>query len=285
MLFGLLEEFSSSTETAQTTISAPTTFMQESASPAAVPTQSSVVGPTTAELESINELIQFDHVYYKPSQTPQQVRQVGLVSVLKPVTKTSQSSPKSITTPQVQQLRVIRAKPATTEAPLGLNLGVMDLEKLSDTLEQVADFDQMFKQLAESHTSSVVPTTLDMDNATDNTIKVNQGSKKRRLSNSQELSNQVSAKKAKHTDNVKNVNLNISMSTNLSDSLTTPDPLECGYLFDFDEGYSLSGLNQSDSGYTSEPPFSPGSDLPSPYMPETTSAWEESFTELFPSLL
>lgn len=285
MLFGLLEEFASSTETAPTTISAPTTFIKESASPAAVPTQSSVVGPTTAELESINELIQFDHVYYKPSQTPQ-VKQVALVSVLKPVTKTSQSSPKSITTPQVQkQLRGIRAKPATTEAPLGLNLGDVDLEKLSDTLEQVADFDQMFKQLAESHTSSDVPATLDMDNATDNTIKVNQGSKKRRLSNSQELSNQVSAKKAKHTDNVQNVNINISMSTNLSDSLTTPDPLECGYLFDFEEGFSSSGLNHSDSGYTSEPPFSPGSDLPSPYMPETTSAWEESFTELFPSLL
>lgn len=245
-----------------------------------------MVGPTTAELESINELIQFDHVYYKSNQPSQPVKQQALISVLKPVTKTSQSLTKSISTPQVQkQHRDIRAKPATTmEAPLGLNLGDMDLEKLSDTLEQVADFDQMFKQLAESQTSFSVPATLDMASATDNAVKVNQGSKKRKMSSSQELSHHVSAKKAKHTDAVKNVNIDISMNTNNSDTLTTPDPLECGYLFDFEDGFSSSGL-KNDSGYGSDAPFSPGSDLSSPTMPETNSAWEESFTELFPSLL
>lgn len=244
-----------------------------------------MVGPTTAELESINELIQFDHVYFKSSQaSPQTVKQQALVSVLKPMTKTSSSSHKSITTAQVQKpVRDIRAKPATVEASLGLNLGEMDLEKLSDTLEQVADFDQMFKQLTEK-VSVPVPDSLDMVNVTDN---LNQGCKKRKISNSQELLSQVT-KKAKHTDTVKNVNINISMSAGNDhcDTLTTPDPLECGYLFDFEEGFSSPGLiKRESSGYGSDSPFSPGSDLGSPSMPDSASAWEESFTELFPSLL
>jgi len=178
------------------------------------------------------------------------------------------------------------------EAPLGLNLGDVDLEKLSDTLEQVADFDKMFKQIAESQDSLCenIPATVNTVSASDNAIQVDSkasssSSKKRKLTTNQELSTPTTAKKAKHTDTVKNVNINISMDT-FSDTLTTPDPLECGYPFDFEEGFSSTGLNHSEGGgYGSDSPFSPGSDLSSPTMPETTSAWEESFTELFPSLL
>ena len=282
VLFGLLEELNTNTESAPLATSVPTTGSQVPTTPSAIPTHPTLVGPTTAELESINELIQFDHVYYKPSQVSP-VKQAGLVSVLKPVTKTSPASPKLITASQVQKKpRNIMAKSATVEAPLGLNLGEMDLEKLSDTLEQVADFDKMFKQLAESHSVA----TVDMVSASDNAVRVDKASsRKRKLNNNHELSTQVSAKKSKHTDNVKNVNLNISMATRLSDTLTTPDPLECGYQFDFEDRFGATGLNYSDSEYGSDASFSPSSDLPSPCMPETTGAWEESFTELFPSLL
>jgi len=231
-------------------------------------------------------------VYYKSSQSA--VKQQTMVSVLKPVTKTSPASTVATMSPKQQQpARVIRAKSATSaEAPLGLNLGDVDLEKLSDTLEQVADFDQMFKQLTECQSSLENPTSMDMVSGIDSVVTVKQenGSTKRKLNSSVQstiTTGLSSPKKVKHEDNVKNVNINITMNeANTPDILTTPDPLECGYLFDFDDGFNSPALVKSESGYSSDTPFSPeSSDLPSPKIPETTSAWEESFTELFPSLM
>lgn len=283
MLLGLLEELNSSTT--ETSENSATTAASQ-ATPPPQPT-AVLVGPTTAELESINELIHFDHVYFKPTQ-----QQKPLVSVLKPVTKTSQSTRQkviTITTPHVQKRSVPVTKSATvpTEAPLSLNLGDVDLEQLSDTLEQVADFDQMFKQIVDGHEPLYqnIPATVNMvSTAADSAVNQdnnNTSSKKRKLS--QELSNQTSAaKKAKHTDSI-NVNLNISMDT-FSDSITTPDPLECGYPFEFDEGMKSSSFGES--GYGSDAaPFSPSSDFSPSDLADTHSTWEESFTELFPSLL
>jgi hypothetical protein len=226
------------------------------------------VGPTAAELESINELIQFDHIYYKPKQTVEQPKSKSMVSVLKPVkTNTTVSFSKPTVTTQIQRHRSLAPKPATSEAPLCLNLGETDIGKLSDTLEQVADFDKIFQQLTQGQECA--------DNISVSKDIINTSCRKRKV----EDLRTATSKKAKQEDD-------FTCIAKVPDTLTTPDPLECGFSpFDFDDSYKPLEISNCESGYGSDgSPYSPASDLSGNELQDNGNGWEESFTDLFPAL-
>ena len=71
-MLSLVQQINSRSETAEAIRrNEPTDFCDKGNTPSVTATPT-VVGPTTAELESINELIRFDHVYYKHESSPVQ---------------------------------------------------------------------------------------------------------------------------------------------------------------------------------------------------------------------
>lgn len=227
-----------------------------------------MVGPTTAELDSINELIRFDHIYVKSEKKVDEPKQ--LVSVLRPI------KPKiSLPPAQAVKQEAIVTKSATTEAPVSLNLGEMDLEALTETLEGVVDFDTMFRDLVQE---VPIPNT-DVTTAEQEFTISNTNTRKRK----QDIMTDTPVKKIKvqqSSDRKPTSKINVNVELDWP-TVTTPDPLNYGdFMFDLD-------LEQQDSssltcGYLSDEVCSPKSDDSG--LLEGSSDWEESFT-LFPSLL
>lgn len=242
-----------------------------------------MVGPSTAELDSVNELIRFDHVYVKskaqtnPMKNPLKPKQ--MVSVLRPIqskesrtvstTINSTTTVPSVLSPTVKKEEVV-SKSTKSEAPLNLNLGDMDLEVLSDSLEGVVDFDTMFQDLFQMQ-DEIEKNTTETTTTTPLDFSINSTSNKRKaLDDVADLP----VKKTKSDD----VKINLSVKATFQPVLTTPDPVESGYMFDFEKD-SLSS-----SGYLSDDACSPKSDDSG--LIDTFLPWEEqSFNELFPSLM
>lgn len=181
-----------------------------------------LVGPTTAELESIKELIQFDHEYLKP-----------LIDAQNNCPKNDDSAPMTKHTAQI----------------------ATDTEKTGDYLTQIGEMDttQSFKTECEDEMDLLLSMGTDKHNFDD-------------FETSSPLNSDAS-----FTCDLKELIGLVSSTT------------------DFDS-HSLSGKSDcgsagSDSGISDSPrsPFSDdGGPLGSPGLGD--GLWEESFTDLFPSL-
>jgi len=303
VLLGFLEEFSESIK--QEEESCNVVIDDDEASLASVvsssPASPLMVGPTSTELESINELIRFDHVYVKSAQ--QQIQQtptthhvtkpVGvaprpMVSVLRRIQPKITATPPIMTTTinnstvkkeQKEEDNVVKS--SASDTPLNLHLGEMDLEALSESIEGLVDFDTMFKELVQAQdnltatpvdlsTTSRDITPVDLSTTSrDTTYTSSSNSLKRKSLNVPEFD----AKKVKSED----LKINLSVEASYQPILTTPDPAESGYMFDFDSSIGHT------SGYISDDACSPKSDDSG--LLENNLHWEDqSFSELFPAL-
>jgi hypothetical protein len=280
-LLGFLEQFSESIkqeegydaaiddEASITTIASPS------------PASPHMVGPTTTELESINELIRFDHVYVKSEQqkTPTAIQVMTkpaaataavantrqMVSVLRPIQPKTAITSCNIATVKEEKEEDTVVKSAS-DAPLNLLLGDSDLEALSESILGQVDFETMLKELDPTH-DDLAATPIDLSASSRSISSANsQNSLKRKSPDTLEFE----AKKVKSDD----LKINLTVEGSFAPVLTTPDPAETGYMFEFD-----SSLGNS-SGYLSDEVSSPKSD------DSGLLDWEDqSFSELFPSLL
>lgn len=279
VLLGFLEEFSESIK------------QEESCSPiddeaslatvtSSAPTSPHMVGPTATELESINELIRFDHVYVKSEQTKPVTLQVSspaaaaarpMVSLLRPI-QPKTATPSIINSATVKQEKeediVVKSG---SDAPLNLHLGDMDLEALSDSIHGLVDFDTMFKDLVQTQDELTTDAAVDLPTTPHITASSNPVNPLKRKSPD---TPEFEVKKVKSDD----LKINLSVEGLVHQELTTPDPAETGYMFDFDSSVGNS------SGYISDEACSPKSDDSG--LLENNLNWEDqSFSELFPSLV
>lgn len=200
---GILEEIRDSVESAED-VQVDTSFekaagticLKLSAKEEADGPHDKVVGPTTAELESIKELIQFDHEYYKsPLESPVyfvegrtgvtplgsatgeskddvQLQLAGnksgvkacaspaMVSVVKPDLQKKRKNPEFTEPQDVNQIQMsdaafeslladpVKDEPASEDEAGGsssLSLSEMDISTLTDTLEQLIDLDSLLQ--------------------------------------------------------------------------------------------------------------------------------------------
>jgi hypothetical protein len=196
----------------------------------------SVVGTTAEELEPFNELIQFDHVYFKPS-APSVPAAKKNISILKPTLKKPAAQPQ----PQPQP---------TQDLPEPFQIPDEDIVSLSQTLEGLIDLDALVTDACKGTPSPSVP----VDN-----------SRKRKAESDIAP---VAVKKESPCDFVFS---DIDSSSFL-----------CG-----SEQFGLeASLSGSADGYcsdSSDPVLSPKSENASELGLD--GSWEESFTELFPSLI
>lgn len=197
-----------------------------------------VVGPTPEELESFNELIQFDHVYFKPS-APVQASSPSIkknISILKPSVKA-----------HCQKEVPASTQPETT---LSLDIPEEDLANLSQTLDELIDFDSL---VADDCKPQVL-------NSVDN--------RKRKASSA--IETPVVKKHCAISDSSHEFFSANEQHFGLESSLSP-----------------IHALNVAESGYSSDssgPIASPKSDTSSSDL-GLENSWEESFSELFPSLI
>lgn len=292
LILGLLQQIteSSGEGEVQTALDHQNTDAQ--ASPATtVKVKSEVVGPTTEELDSFNELIKFDHVYYKPAvstqvashslgmaaattatspseATPSPAKKAG-VSLLKP-------SVRAATHNQVTPVPEVKQEPVITE----LSLGEADLAGLSAKLEELIDLDALLQEdlLSDSISSSQSLNTATIDTAPISSVD-RPAPLKRKLQDIEESPSKKS----------------IHVKTESGDDVFSGNDLS--HLFPSSDTFGLdAGLSPSlspgarssltESGYSSDL-----SDIGSPKSDTSgglggeASMWEESFSELFPSLI
>ena len=209
------------------------------------PEKLAVVGPKAEELESIKELIRFDHVYYKPDQ------------------------PKVAT--------VVKSSQPTEE-----NVPVVDLTAENDNVVELFDVTESDVSSVEQNSANEeIPDTFDIDNIlellTTDTVSVVAGDSGEKDT---DISKEEPAKKRqKVSDNGESVqNKNIELLPEHFDFNTDYD---LGFQQDLVTPHSPLARSPSESGYSSDGGIpSPKSDISSPLSNE----WEESFTQLFPSL-
>jgi hypothetical protein len=254
-LAGLFAEFDGSSDNwtaSATTEAAPS---QKTTHPSAASTY--LVGPTTEELESLNELIRFDHVYVKQPVKPSHAPTPTMVSVLKPnitnrpmkIAVVKSEAPEA---PVAEKHTVSQSPIPTTlmqDAPPDLHLGeLVDLGELSCLPGGDADLNEII-----NGSLNTTPLTCRTANSPF------KQSPKRKLPSP----TPHSTKRAK---------LDIATPDSFNDNTLS--------LFDFD---SLFG---DESGLLSDgEALSPKSIASSPGLPEAVEPWEDSFTELFPSLV
>lgn len=181
-----------------------------------------MVGPTATELESFKELIEFDHVYFKPNSN---------ICNAKPARSL-------LSQPAKKAVSLLNPKPAAPSLKVAETFDVTDVDfsTLSESLESLEDLDQLCVT-ALSQTSN---------NNTDNSF----------------LEDEPDSKKCK---------LSPIVGTSLYDEL------------DLDIYSSPEARHPSDAGYSSDQSIaSPKSDIS---YPLSDDLWEESFSELFPSLI
>ena len=248
-------------------------------------TSAPVVGPTTAELESLNELIKFDHVYYKvttpggnnqtvtvvPTTTP--LKEGISVSVVQPAKQSTKAKQLSLV-PKVSTSELSKQQSAnSTYNETDLQLPEIDLPPLDESLDHLLDLDNILTEdlIQSSTTQALLPspavpqvaatpqTTLSsgynfVSKDTLQVPKLSQNSRKRKCS----------------TDlNLKSITFQQRNQRHMSDD--------------------IFGLD--DSSITSSDALSPRSDSSFLGSPQSDSSllgedgWEESFTELFPTLV
>jgi len=243
---------------------------------------SAVVGPTTAELESINELIKFDHIYYKApngadkdSVKSQEVEPknvtVSVTVAAQPITEVPQqvaTPPASTTTNQNKEVIDL------TQSQLDLPVDINDLLDISsDSWNQLMDIDALLQGELNSTTEVTAATVTNTPAATTNISSgVSLISKDKSIVKNSKQNKLSSSRKRKAAEP-------ITMETNsviANDQLLTPDSL-----LNFDTDLSAQKSPFSESGYSSDI-GSPQSDISSALSEDL---WEESFTQLFPSLV
>jgi hypothetical protein len=233
------------------------------------------VGPTTAELESLNELIRFDHIYYK-SEGGEKVKCVSSKDIA-----SSNDVMNILSLPDngiVAQQNVEHPKPVTpTDNPKLVDfesvLNLTDMVPFNDSLNDLVDLDAL---LQDNLLSTV--TSCGTDNIPGVTSQV---AKDTRVHSLVPQNEPVPKRRKTH-------NLKLSMPDNTNfkrEKIVSPvksKPLE---VFSAEDLFSLdSSSSVSDSGYSSElsEAASPRSEISSVLGDDV---WEESFTELFPSLI
>lgn len=204
-----------------------------------------MVGPSTEELDSHNELIKFDHEYYKPTSN-QQTNSPDVkknVSILKPSVKA--------------HCQKGSASPVPTEAPVSLSIPVNDLANLNQTLDDILDFDSLVAQDCKPAVPVLTFNSVDS-----------------------------SRKRKAQTDTAAPL-VKIEKSEPVFSPLVDSNGLFPGSEH-FGLEAALSPVNSTslESGYLSDssgPMASPKSDVSGDLGLD--NSWEESFSELFPSLV
>lgn len=266
-----------------------------------------MVGPTAAELDSLNELIRFDHIYVKSETTPtpptsssppqpiiiNKIESKPMVSVLRPI-QPKRTTPTTAITSIIKTPAVVKVEaapvvpPPASDAPLNLHLGDLDdLEALTDPVDVDVDFETMYKELVDMPDYSTVQQqsvrlntdALESNPQTLNTTTTNNNNNKRK---STDIHDTFINKKVKQEDDDSGtLKLNLNIEGTYQPGLSTPDPTES--LFDFDPEFLSTSVSHS-SGYGSDEALSPQSDSSGQF--DNALNWEEdSFVELFPSLV
>jgi len=238
----------------------------------------SVVGTTTAELESIKELIKFDHIYYKPDTSVKSTEcDVNIIVEYQDVELNSSVSEEVVEeVPVVTECSTIASNDSiNNEYNDSLALQTTDLSGKTDVELDIDSFLDMesidWNSIVLDVDSLVQESCKSSSTATscDNDIQKLQHSCSNKLTNISHVPS-TSPRKRKHS-----VHSPVSPVQTLSANL--PDEL-------LDLVTQNTSISES-SGYGSElsEAGSPYSDLST--LDEDSDLWQESFTELFPSLV
>lgn len=219
-----------------------------------------MVGPSTEELESINELIKFDHIYYKLEPASQ-----NLVVSETNVSELSQNLP-------VGRLNIQITQDVNTE-----NNTVVNSLNEDNIISPV--------NISEKDITNVLPDiNMDLLEDIESILELDLGG---------QLDSQDEVSQNKQFDCENNSLLNIKEKEVTANELCTPqsrkrkhsDTVPSPSPSDFDQFDSEPSYASSDSGIVSD--FC-DNDIASPYSDITGSLqddpWEESFMELFPAL-
>ena len=224
-----------------------------------------VVGPTPAELESLKDLIKFDHIYYKTPKSTDLAEQDGKMVVV--------SLPEPVESDDIDQPDTMESEVEISSSPqIVLDEDVMDLMDYETvaSLSKLLDLDSFLQgNLAEEPAlTDMAATTTTSDEMTKETPCV--------ISQDTQPTITLTCPSRKRKASLSS---NDSSSTGNTPSLTV---LGSDDVFGMDASSPLMG-NHSDSGYGSDMyAMSPNSDASSLLGDDI---WEDSFTELFPSLL
>ena len=279
-LLGLLQQL---TEETATDNSQPITASRPECRQATGATPTQMVGPTSAELESINELILFDHVYYKanPASKPQdQVSNNSIVLTTHNPVVINESV--TVSTAPVEDQVAVQSQPDESNCIIldsdfenardvrndAVSMSVDSV--LSEGLESLADLGHLLQQdqLTTAVTDLFVEeaTTLQNNNTFVASKKCTQQSGTHAPFITQQKKKETNKKTSGSSSLIGHHDFCFDMS---------PDDL-----FHLDTVSGLSPVpSLSDSCYSSA--SSPSSES---YSIMDDDVWAESFTELFPSL-
>jgi len=252
------------------------------------------VGPSTAELESLNELIRFDHVYYKSSaDTVAKVTDIAAVKnadslpaqqgastvVLSIPTTTAPKRVVSLlpkidtaiaTTTQTALPSVVSEPPVSSPVDLPVDMSISDFLDLSETLNKLVDIDNILQAdmppLVEQNTDLISSVAM---TATSNSAALSVKS----------VMSQDSEPACKRQRLDVPCSSPVSLSPVASPLNLFSDDLD---MFSMVNDSTMKS-SVSESGYSSDGMVaSPHSDLSSGLEED---GWEDSFTELFPALV
>jgi len=215
------------------------------------PSNTVCLGPSATELESVKELIQFDHIYYKPATTASQphveLGQVCENTEIHIVTDSELPTISSMDTALPESLAPEEAvMPIHTDTPVMPGPIHTDTPALQSVIDNLLDIDELL-DLSNFNWDSM--NNFDFESLTD-------------------TSEDVAPSVCKSDSQSRQ-----SVHVNITATSTLPDT--SGYAVMADASSPLNDSVYGDS-----------SDLGSPVQSEASidDLWEESFTELFPSL-
>ena len=226
-----------------------------------------MVGPTAAELESLKELIQFDHEYYKSEppalsisqQDTKSSRNIDLAAVTstpEKVTRCEASIPPSADCKEVECPTISNADrtPVLSEADLA--------SYLEKNIESLLDLNALLEESQDGGSGYVAPVCSE-----DRPVNV--------VSESEPDSDRLVTGGMKKMDFSTEI---VSFDDDLT-SVIASSPLQS--LVDGDSSF-LTCLSESSYNSDVSDASSPKSDIT--LFEESETIWEESFTELFPAL-
>lgn len=228
-----------------------------------------MVGPTSAELESLNELIRFDHVYYKAEpvvSSSKKTKDSDIVSSVVGSPDIVQEIDMSSPVVETEVVEIIDSDCEDVTDNIAIDsqsdTKISNDDTYLDDLSRLAELESLLKQDPVNPTSKTLSSTV--------TTAI--------------VSKEQSSKYDTVTKSPKKFETPHSpvMYLDSNDLGLTPSPEF--FHFDTDMGLGFTKTHSpsfSDSGYSDA--LSPHSDVSSSLLDD--DMWEESFTELFPSLL
>jgi hypothetical protein len=223
-----------------------------------------VVGPTPEELESVNELIRFDHMYYRNAPSPTamevEVESVDISTELEScgVVSVNPDGQSVVEIPGDYCLEESTDTVSGDEALFSedlLNLSELDLLELTETLSQLVDSQQVSEQPFMSVDKSAA--------------KISQS--------------QFTSKTAPKKQTICELTTPFSLLDDFSVEPNAVESLDLEQGAPWNSPAASSGRGTGSSSVGS--PFSDGLDDDYCSQWEEGYRWEESFTELFPSLV